>query len=304
MERKVLIAQFTHPGAEHHLSRIEKRDGIKTWNYGSHRRKFLKAVGQYVQTDGTLSSKQDLLFWGEWEPTSEFYEIDSLHESGVVPRYVHKPFLKITNSTLALPPLTYGDNKWRQNTDPLVFGDCFLYSCCKQRRKNMVDITQMGKLERGSIILFGSTISQRWGGPYFVLDTVFVVGDYKEYHSKDARTELGGFVPQDYCDIMGYEDSKDKSDNKLFVCYKGATVNNPVDGMFSFVPCRPCPDKEMGFPRVKLTQDDLHFLSNNLNAAPKYTAIENPKPYWDKLYEIVKRDVFELGVNFEYRRYS
>ena len=302
MERKILIAQFTHPGDEHSISRQEKKDGVKKWNYGPHRRKFLKAVGQYVQTDGTLSTKQDMLFWGEWEPTSEFNEIDSLREPGVVPRYVHKPFLKSTNGTLDLPSLNIGDDKWRQNTDPFVFGDCFLYSCCKQRRKNMVDITQMGKLEKGSIILFGSTISSKRGGPYFVLDTVFVVGEYKEYHRKDAKTELDGFVPNDYFDIMGYEDSEDKSDNKLFVCYKGATVSNPVDGMFSFVPCRPCPDREMGFPRVKLTQNDFHFLSNNLNAAPKYTTVGNTKPYWDNLSEIVQIGGYKLGVNFEYRQ--
>ena len=302
IERKVLVVQFTHPGAEHTISLQEKKTGVKQWNYSSHRRKFLRTDGQYILEEGTLSAKQTLLFWGEWEPASKFKKIDDVIGQGIVPVYVHEPFVERDNDGLVLPPLSikiHNKDKKRQNTDPFVFGECFLYSCCKQRRKNMVDITQIGMLEKGSIILFGSTISSKWGSPYFVLDTVFVVGDYMAYYDNKARSGLCGYVPQYYCDIMGYEDNAN-NDGRLFMCYKGATASNPVDSMFSFVPCRPCSGKVLGFPRVKLTQDDLWFISNNLNAAPKYTHTDNPKQIWDNLCEIVKSQGFELGVNFEY----
>ncbi len=57
------------------------------------------------------------------------------------------------------------DGGWRQNTDPLVFGDHFLYSNCRQRQNG-----KMRDLAHGSLVLFGSKL-----GGQFVLDTLFVV---------------------------------------------------------------------------------------------------------------------------------
>lgn len=54
-----------------------------------------------------------------------------------------------------------------QNTDPLVFGDSFLYSNCRQGA-----IGRLRELRAGSVIVFGSVVSKSW-----VVDTVFVVGD-------------------------------------------------------------------------------------------------------------------------------
>ncbi len=306
MARKILLVQFTHPGGEHVLTRQELKDCIKQWNYGPHRRKFLKAEGQYVKSEGTLSTVQELLFWGEWEPTSKASPVSSTVGIGVMPRYVHVPFLQGSSSGLILPPITNSKGIGRQNTDPFVFGKSFLYSCCKQRKRiknsTLSRFTQLGGLEKGSIILFGSTISPKQGGSYFVLDTVFVVGDYRVFENYTATTDLGGYVPREYYDIMGF---KDWPQNNKYVCYKGATVNNSVDGMFSFVPCRPCTSGMVGFPRVKLTSKDFVFLSDNLNASPKFVdpksnALFSPKDCWDRICTIVKRQGFELGVNFSY----
>ena len=200
MTREILTVQFTHPDGEHTVSRKEKVTGIKEWNYGPHRCKYLKALGQYMTNDGSLSPKQELLFWGEWEPTSRFGLVASSVATGVVPKYYHEPFLCVRAGSLVVPPFYNGKfvtgkngNKEplkRQNTDPFVFGDCFLYCCCKQRRcmkkSSVTQLTKMGDLDRGSLILFGSTISPKQGGPYFVLDTVFVVADYNEYYSGTA----------------------------------------------------------------------------------------------------------------------
>lgn len=306
MTRKVLLVQFTHPGGEHVHTRQELKSGIKQWNYGPHRRKFLKVEGQYVMSNGTLSTKQELLFWGEWEPTSRTSPVSSTVGIGVMPQYVHMPFLQSSSGGLILPPFTNSKGKDRQNTDPFVFGENFLYSCCKQRKRINNSIlsrfTQLGELEKGSIILFGSTISPKQGGPYFVLDTVFVIGDYRMFANYTAETELCGFVPNDYCEIMGF---KSWPYNNKYVCYKGASANNSVDGMFSFVPCRPCISGMVGFPRVKLTSKDFVFLSDNLNASPKFVdpklnALFSPKDCWDRICTIVKSQGFELGVNFSY----
>lgn len=313
MSKEVLVVQFTHPGGEHGVSPKERVTGVKEWNYGSHRRKFLKAIGQYVMDDGWLSLKQDLLFWGEWEPTSGFIPVTSSHGTGVMPRYIHTPFLKLKNGNLDIPPFHNGkfvsrkdgtkEPLCRQNTDPFVFGDCFLYSVCKQRKKvknsTLTQFTRMGELEKGSVILFGSTISSKHGGPYFVLDTVFVVRDFKEYYSGNALHDLAGLVPCDYYEIMGYNNWKPHNN---FILYRGASYNNRVDGMFSYVPCKPCPSKVEGFPRVKLTHSDMSIISDNLNAAPTYSnnTVILPKDCWSQICSIVKKQGFELGLNFEY----
>ena len=54
-----------------------------------------------------------------------------------------------------------------QNTDPFVFGESFLYTCCQQFKNNRP--TQLRYLAPGSVILFGSHRGGR-----FLLDTVFV----------------------------------------------------------------------------------------------------------------------------------
>lgn len=305
MGKKVLIVQFTHPGGEHAVSRKELAKGVKEWNYGAHRRKFIKAAGQYVMANGVLSSKQDLLFWGEWEPTSKICSISSAIGAGVTPQFVHEPFLQKDTNGLVLPPFTNSKNgKGRQNTDPFVFGDFFLYSVCKQRKKiknsTLSEFTQLGVLEKGSIILFGSTISKKLGGPYFVLDTVFVVGDYKAYQTKNAPSDLSSFVPNDYCDLMGFANWNPGNDH---ICYKGATTSNPINGMFSFVPCKPCSSGVTSFPRVVLTRSNLSIISENLNAAPKFTtaSVISPTNCWTQICNIVKKQGFEMGVNFEYK---
>ena len=303
MTRKVYIVQFAHPGAEHSIGSQEKKTGIKEWNYGGHKRKFLKAFGQCVTKDGSLTSPKELLFWGEWEPTSNFSKVCSTTGTGVQPDFIHEPFLSKGVGGLILPPYIIKKRKThtRQNTDPFVFGDYFIYSNCKQRKninKSVITIfTKIGTLEKGSIILFGSTISKKQGGPYFVLDTVFVVGDYKCYNTKTSHTDLSGYVPSDYVDIMGFT----KWMPTDYVCYKGASVSNPFDGMFSFVPCKPFDSTNVGFPRVKLTSKDIKFISDNLNAAPKYEDLSNTKNIWNKICEIVRSQGFELGVNFKYQ---
>ena len=301
MGKTVLLVQFTHPGDEHLLTHQETASHLKLWNYGPHRRKYLKAKGQYIEA-GHLSTEHDLLFWGEWEPTSEPLNVTRVSGTGVMPTYIHIPFLQKTGGNLMLPPFKNKNGRNRQNTDPFVFGDSFFYCCCKQRKRmkgsDQTVFTKMGYLERGSIILFGSTISPKKGGPYFALDTVFVVGDYLDYTDNQADRCLNGFTSQEYRDIMGFHNWS----GNQFVCYKGTSFNNPYNGMFSFVPCKVSSSTDIGYPRVKLTNKDLHFISNNLNAAPKYSLFHSftPQQCWSHVCQIVRAQGFELGVHFNY----
>ena len=118
MARKVYIVQFTHPGGEHTLNRQEEKNYIKEWNYGGHKRKFLKAVGQCVKEDGSLTPKKELLFWGEWEPTSKVKPVSGTEGTALMPKYVHEPFLQRSKGSLILPPYYNSKGKGRQNTDP------------------------------------------------------------------------------------------------------------------------------------------------------------------------------------------
>ena len=51
----VNVIQFLHPGGEHGID--DRKKMIKYWNHGPHKRKFLKARGQYVTARGTLSEQ-------------------------------------------------------------------------------------------------------------------------------------------------------------------------------------------------------------------------------------------------------
>lgn len=322
----VKIVQFTHPGGQYPLSRIEKKSGIKEWNIGNHRRKFMIAEGQYV-IGGALSVPQELLFWGEWEPDSKIVATYSVSDPVIFPTYLHSPFLRLDkkgkvikfNSKLTTPPIACCTGKLSptcskvcnqfENTDPFVFGDCFYYSLCKQET-----FVSMRSLDVGSIILFGSTISAKRGGPYFALDTVFVVGEKQTYTVDNYKKSLAHFVPSNYDGIMGFNALTTKFQ---FTCYKGATFNAPINGMYSFVPCKPAKNPRSGFSRVMLKETDLSsikipalkqnkknpkFISDNLNASPNFTEsnLATNKHVWDKICEIVASQGCQQGMNFKY----
>ena len=313
------IVQFAHPGGEHSLTKAEIAAGVKQWNYGRHQRKFICAKGQYVNGDGSLSPEQDLLFWGEWEPSSRVSSVVKTLGTGVLPKWIHYPQLDVDKSGRVIAPYFNGktvkikkkcNNKVivqivdcaRQNTDPFVFGDAFYYSCCKQRRKEnnkcTYTKTKMCFLDKGSIIIFGSTIDS-----YFVVDTVFVVGESRPYKVGSFKQDLNGFIPKDYDQIMGF---KDWNSTDEFVCYRGATPSQPANGMFSFVPCRTTENGTVGFPRMRITKSMLSLISDNLNAAPKYTpnkgnaAMADVYQVWKQLCDIAASQGFFLGVNFQY----
>ena len=271
-----------------------------------------------VVINNKLQKNKSLLFWGEWEPDSLIIKLLNT-PTGTFPKYIYKPIIE------NLP------NHSRQNTDPYVFGDNFYYFCCKQTKQGHA--TQLGKLQKGSIILFGSTINQNKPDAYFALDTVFVVNEFIDYNSLNYDQLLKGKVDNDFFEIsvksrffqfqqltnnknqknsscisicMDNEETKKSTicptptNIENFRCYFGATFEERVEGMYSFVPCKEYNDDSAGFERVKLTNADFDFITNNLNAAPKDTKNRNIIEVWHKLKEILKIQGFIEGVKFDF----
>lgn len=216
----------------------------------------------------------------------------------------------------------------------------FYYSCCKQNRKGIP--TQMQYLEPGSIILFGSNINhyrksnsninqEKEPKPYFALDTVFVVGEDMKTYSIDSYSEdLKSFPPEQYCEIMNFKGWKDslnypcnsneKNDRKKsdctsiksksegcengfdFTCYRGASLKHTVKGMYSFVPCKIGDDGKKGFERVKLSDEEFSFITNNQCQGVNITEsnIDDNLNIWKELCEIIKSQGFEKAVRLNY----
>jgi hypothetical protein len=199
---------------------------LKEWNKGDHRRKFIKSKGSYIENDIKLDG--DILFWGEWEPTSIVETLDipeniSPHE--VYPKHLHYPFLPKEDK------IKFYQSKKFQNTDPFVFGEAFRYSICLQDT-----FTVLNNLEKGSIILFGSCVPPR-GYSRFVIDTIFVVKDSMSYTSAlDEKLNHLGLYTEIVIRMACKEDLL--NNNICRTLYTGATYDNPINEMFSYVPAK------------------------------------------------------------------
>jgi hypothetical protein len=283
------IVQFTHPGSEHSP---DKRGGNhKSWNTGRHKRKFLLTNGDYVAKNELKEGS--LVFWGEWEPPSHVEELENKPPK-FFPRWIHRPYLpkKTPNSN--------GYQESYQNTDPCVFGDSFKYFVCKQFKPKNRTLTSLAKLDKGSLILFGSTANQNKENAFFQLDTVFVVSEHIKYDISDpnALLDLGNY--RDFVFKMAFPQPSDYS-LKLRL-YKGASFENSVEKMYSFSPAKKWVNQQSSFARVPLK--DMDYITNNLNAAPKITdaSIVEVKVFWNKIVEISRRNGCVEGVKFNYEQ--
>lgn len=270
------FVQFLHPGKEHEPD----QGNVRSWNRDRHRRKFLLSTG----TTETDRREQDLVFWGEWEPPSEVVErVDRPIEDG--PRYVFRPYWVVPESLGGL-----------QNTDPFVF-DGFYYSICKQTRST--GPTQLRHLRPGSVILFGSHLRGE-----FVLDTVFVVRSYVDHTNRNYREVLEGKVPEHYPTVAlapfyankpnGAGGCAEATELRL---YFGATLNDPVEGMFSYFPCQAYRRGTRGFARPQIRLPGIVnpacLMGNPLN---RDTDPERFPSLWQEVREQVVRQGCEIGV--------
>ncbi len=226
------FVQFPHPGAEHN-----PRSDEMPWNTAGHRRKFLVSPGRYLNGNGCVE-ESDLSFWGEWEAPSRVKR--RWPKSGHMPRALHRPYWA--------EPTT---NASRQNTDPWVFGKRMMYSNCKQIT-NLGRPSSMQNLARGSVICFGSTINQE-----FCVDTVFVVS-CRETWTPIKVQDLDVDDAFLTCTARAIATLTKPVAHASFTLYRGATVDDPVEGMFSFVPARLADREDTRFSRPPIS---LEFIN-------------------------------------------
>ena len=280
MADKRCFVQFSHPGTEH-----GPKSGCD-WHKSKfgHRRKFMELHGKWVEGDGTMGSGV-MWAWGEWEPESKL--ICKSNSSPVdcrYPRYLWDPYYVRRDSYKKL-----------HNTDPFIFGKCFLYSNCGQSSPNKVGLKHM---DQGSVIAFGCgkaiDSERRW-----TLDTVLVVRDFVEYDMRKAHTALKDWAPDTFLDVTGgplADHDEDESTSRTCTpasarlrLYRGATPGDPVEGMFSFFPAMPGGGGS-GFPKPFVDLPRKYFNPTNWQA-PKGLGKERS---FDDLSDLWKRLVSQV----------
>ena len=95
------------------------------------------------------------------------------------------------------------------------------------------------------MIIFGSVLRRE-----FVCDTVFVVADFAQHTETTWNEQLHDVVSDAV--IKATIEPMYVRGNGSYTLYLGATRAEPVDGMYSFVPCRPVEDEPLGFARPSL----------------------------------------------------
>ena len=242
MSEVLAVVQFPHPGGEHRLD-----DGdVKAWNRGDHKRKYMIAETTHIDPAGATKAGP-VCFWGEWEPPSRVIHRFHRDPTGRLPEFVHRPFLEVLD-----------DDEPRQNSDPFVFGDRFIYSNCRQARN-----AKLRRLAPGSLILFGSKVRGEW-----VLDTVFVVSDSVPYTVAESSLLDESALVQEV--VLGPL-RHDKNPALIPISlYRGRTSTESPTGPFSFTPCLPATDGYPRFPRPRLVLEE-RWISPNITMAARVT---------------------------------
>ena len=216
VKNNLCVVQFIHPGVE-----PTPQGKIVPWNQTTkHYRKYMCCSGKYMKNGAEVQDR--LMFWGEWEPDS--YIIKDFG-SKIPPRYLQKP----------LWPCQYPSEFSDCGTDPFVFNKPFIYDFCGQDHYPFLH-----NLAIGSLILFGFHKDS-----HFIVDTVFVVGDYFDYDKNSLKYLQSRLSEKEYLAIEQQMPFLKK--RETYRCYLAATPQNPYYGMYSYVPCclyKDCTGKE------------------------------------------------------------
>ena len=301
MKDVIAFVQFMHPGIE---CTPKRNADIIPWNRGGHKRKFLCNPGWYMNNGQQVHD--ELTFWGEWEPQSRITRINNSIGEGY-PHFIHHPMLDLSE-----PKRT--QKGCRQNTDPFVFHEQFLYRCCHQITRGRQ--TQLAHLLPGSIVLFGSCVNE-----LFAIDTVFVVGDeFRNYYDQKGGMDFDPNL-ENYAKIVGIGLKNSKSGNcsgcgsssgcgnkhTQMRLYYGASPDNNYHGMYSFVPCKRLSDNEQGWARPTLTRDDMRniyadTISDRLKQNYKLckgATLEGNVKAWNHIRKLFEEKGYLEGVRFE-----
>lgn len=213
---EVRFVQLPHPGPEHEVD----ESGDRPWltSKEKHGRPFLVSKAHYRMNLNKENQVGDVAFWGEWEAEAKL-------DLRIAPT-IGEPLLLCRPNPHGKPPSHERGNP--QDTDPFVWGECFVYSICRQSGNQ-----KLRGLGRGSLILFGSSVAKK-----FVIDKVFFVAEWIEYGRTTSRERLGGITSAEHM-RAAIEPLCESAGNATFRCYFGATPIDPVSNMYSLVPCKP-----------------------------------------------------------------
>ena len=278
---KRLAIQFLHPGREKTEEIIiGNADGKPCQLHG---RKFVEGCGDYIADElkDKRAHPKQLMFWCEYEQQLEYNKLCGRPHVDGYPRYIQ-----------TLRPACYrqscGEIAGCINTDPYIFGRYMLYSNCRQKRSPL-----LRNLLPGSVIVFGSRVNG-----LFCFDTVFVVSrPLCTFTRRDGREVLGklkdeGAISENFwqatVEPLLHDDNAEDCE---FVLYESATYQNPIDGMYSFFPCKL--KDEIGFPRPAATAPCInHKMWTGIRTL---VSNEDAKGCFN-VWESLRRDVLENGL--------
>lgn len=280
MSQAPRVIQFPHPGFEY---RLRGDTDVMPWKQEGteHNRKYLLTRGSLVDPHSwERTDDVSIGFWGEWEPPSRWTRssgpIEPYH-----PTFFHEPLLPASRPDVS-----------HQNTDPIVFGDAFIYSNCKQYLRAMRDMPP------GSIVLFGRGMKVH-GERRFVLDTCFVVESgtptrVARYAVKPWGQSLlhdlvlGPFTPQD--------------DHEWTLTEYRARMHASGGMPFSFVPAVAHDEQPEGFARpvIRPIGPLEGLITETLMMGLKPTTVEDAdaaRAVWDEVVRQVQDQGCMLGVH-------
>jgi hypothetical protein len=226
------VIQFVHPGFEYSRGKVGGgSSGVMGWKPGRspHNRKFMLCNGSLIDwTEKRDHRDAPLTFWGEWEGPSVYWRVESAGKP--LPSIIHAPFRPGDRPSTSV-----------QNTDPMVFGESFIYSNCLQRTYR-----RLRALPHGSLVLFGRN-GRKASLPFFSLDTCLVV------HRADAMLPIDSAkygTDLLYDAVLGPLQTEG-AEIELAV-YFGKKFTGVKDGPFSFFPAQLAVDSMPLFARPEL----------------------------------------------------
>ncbi|HZK51984.1 MAG TPA: hypothetical protein VFD47_10530, partial [Actinomycetota bacterium] len=222
-DQTLQVVQFVHPGFEYHrqehVGRRSRHSGVMAWKPGrsAHDRKFMLNKGSLFDLEAEKDHQSvPLGFWGEWEGPSVFWKVESPGKP--LPRILHAPFRPASHPTEPV-----------QNTDPMVFGDAFIYSNCLQPTYR-----SLRSLSPGSVVLFGR-YARTDGRPSFSLDTCLVVDRVQTLAPAPLDADSYGMDLLEDAVLCPLHSEGAEDDLSV---YFGRRRSPDVPGPFSFFPAR------------------------------------------------------------------
>lgn len=263
------VILLPHPKGE----RAPARPSICEWPKADaeHRRKFLRAEGSWVDSNGSAGTDW-LEFWTEYEAptrTESLPELEDLDLAGVLPRYVHEISTDIGSPTL--------------NSDPWVFRPGFVWTICRHRHAAGVN--------PGDLVLFGSSVDGEW-----VVDTVMTI-DCRLKSIDEAQFDL----PYRECVLS----TLPVKGLQPFIGSSFLSLDRP----FSFVPARIASAGHAAFARLRVTdllRDLVTSTGGVTPSAGNERALAICKPtngiseFWRKLRSTVGEQRLVFGASFRH----